>query len=116
MKGIITLILFLLFSQLAFTQLPELIPYRVRNKWGYADSLGAIKIQPKYKMANPFSLGLACVQKGKKFGYIDLKGDLKIKLKYDWASSFNYEFDSKARVKIKHKSFYINLKGIEEKT
>lgn len=56
-------------------KLPNLIPYRVDELFGYCDSAMVIKIPPKYDDAFPFnSYNVACVVKNDKYGLIDTNG------------------------------------------
>jgi hypothetical protein len=41
--------------ELSIAQLPDLIPYRKGNLWGYCDSNKVVKIEPKYNWVEPFS-------------------------------------------------------------
>ena len=60
------------------TNAQNLIPYRDNNLWGFCDTLGKVKIKPQFSQVNPFSEGLALVQKNKKYSYCDEKGILKL--------------------------------------
>ncbi|MEM3502943.1 MAG: WG repeat-containing protein [Nitrososphaeria archaeon] len=73
-------------------ELPELIPYRVGNKWGYCDRNKNIVIQPTYGEAHLFSEGLALISLDGKFGYIDNSGKTIIEPLYDSAGDFNDGF------------------------
>ena len=66
----------------------SLIPYRVGDKWGYANSERKIIIPAKYADASWFSEGLAAVKIGKKYGYINKTGKLVIPAKFTVAKSF----------------------------
>lgn len=58
----------------AKSQLPNLIPYRKADKWGFANSKKKIIIEPVYDSVAPFSEGRAAVMKAKKWGFIDETG------------------------------------------
>lgn len=79
----------LLTSQTTFAQkLPELIPYRKGDLWGFCDKNRKIVIPCTYAKVSPFYEGLARVSnKGEKYGFINPKGEVVIPLKYDWAHS-----------------------------
>ncbi len=75
-------------------------------KWGYIDSSGKFIIEPKYKLAEPFSEGLAAVEVEVKnsdgsleerFGYIDKSGKMVIAPLFAHAFKF---VDGLAPVKI----------------
>ena len=53
---------------------PELIPYRIGDKWGYADRNKKIVIPVKYDYADVFREGLGKVTLNKKTGFIDKNG------------------------------------------
>jgi hypothetical protein len=80
------LILTIIFSSLlpdACGQDFELIPYRVKTKWGYADSTGTIKIEPIYDNVIPFNHGYSAFKKDEKWGFIDLSGEEILAARYD---------------------------------
>lgn len=55
MKKLLPFILLSVLANAVFAQNPEiLVPYRLGNKWGYSDTLGKIKIQPKYENVTEF--------------------------------------------------------------
>ena len=59
-----------------------LCPVKIKNKWGYMNSLGEMAIQPQYDYARAFSEeGLARVKKGEYYYFIDKAGNEV--LKYD---------------------------------
>lgn len=66
--------LLVVISSLAEARLPDLIPYRKGNLWGYSDSTKKIIIDTVYQHAEFFQFGKAVVKKGKKFGAIDANG------------------------------------------
>lgn len=51
-----------------------LAPAEADGKWGFIDTCGAWKIEPKYDMANGFEGGPARVKTGDKWGLIDTSG------------------------------------------
>ena len=63
-----------LFAQNENSALPDLIPYRKGDKWGYCDKNKKIVLPCKYDDAKIFSEGLAAVKKDKMWGYINKKG------------------------------------------
>ena len=54
--------------------LPELIPYRDGELWGFADSTGKIIVQPKYNYVEGFKNGFAIVYKDRQGNIIDKNG------------------------------------------
>lgn len=94
MKKIITILLaiffFSLFSQLVFcedTKLPDLIPYRKGDKWGFCDKNKKIVIPCKYDEAYPFNGKFARVtlyaKKHLNDGLINMEGKEITPIKYD---------------------------------
>jgi hypothetical protein len=71
---------------------------KIGAKFGYIDSTGTIKIEPKFDFAGPFCDGLATVRLNQKYGYIDKSGKVIIPAKYEWADSFA---EHRALVKVK---------------
>lgn len=71
-------ILFILFALLmagdAFARLPDLIPYRKGNFWGYCDSTKRIVIEPQWEYTSPFRGATAVVKKNGLYGLIDRTG------------------------------------------
>jgi hypothetical protein len=63
-----------------------------REKWGYIDPTGEMRIGPHFDDAMPFSEGLAAVMKQDKWGYIDRDGRLVIGFRYRTACSFHQGF------------------------
>jgi WG containing repeat len=74
--------------QISAQTLPELIPYRVGNKWGYCDASKKIVLTPKYDEVRLFSGERAAVRTGIYWGYINKKGAVVIPIKYYSASDF----------------------------
>lgn len=64
--------------------LPDLIPYREGQKWGYCDSTGKVIIIPAYDAAHLFHGEFAIVMLGYKYGLINRKGDEVIKPQYKY--------------------------------
>lgn len=63
-------------------RLPNLIPYRKGNLWGYCDSSKNIIIQAQWAAAYPFSGNTAAVANGSRFAIIDSTGKLIAPFKY----------------------------------
>ena len=61
-------------SLLLEARLPDLIPFRKGNLWGYSDSTKKIIIEPQYESVEFFEFGRAVVKKKGKFGVIDVSG------------------------------------------
>jgi len=71
---IATLSCSVLFNTTVYAKLPDLIPYRKGDLWGYCDSLRNIKIPCKYERAELFSEGLASVKLNGKWEFINKTG------------------------------------------
>ena len=55
MKKLLILCVIAVFANPLLAQGPEiLVPYRLGNKWGFSDTLGKIKLQPKYEKVTEF--------------------------------------------------------------
>lgn len=87
----------------------QLIPYRIKNKWGYSNTNGKILIPVKYSYANIFQDSLALVKGGGKFYFINLQGDNIFRKKFSNATPFSNE--GIAKVIYQKKIFFINKKG-----
>lgn len=83
-KSILVIFLFLQLI-IVFGQYENaLIPYRLKNKWGYCDINGNIKIKPIYEKALLFTTqGYAIIKKNGKFGIINTEGNYTCKPKFD---------------------------------
>ena len=58
--------------------------------WGYVDRDGKIVIEPQFRLAKPFSRGLAAVQNLQfKWGYINSSGKIIVPFQFDAAASFS---------------------------
>ena len=77
------------------------------DKWGYADTLGNIVVEPQYDYAYSFSEGLASVNNGN-YGFIDKTGKQVIPCIYEDASDFS---DGLARVDKDGKYGFIDKTG-----
>lgn len=64
-------------------QLPDLIPYRKGDKWGYCDRNKKIVIECKYDDVEPFEGKVAKVYLNGKWGFVDKSGKEVIPPKYD---------------------------------
>lgn len=85
-----------------------LCPIKIKNKWGYMNSLGEMAIQPQYDYARTFSEeGLARVKKGEYYYFIDKAGNEV--LKYDHI--FTGFPNNRAAVLIDGEKHLINKKG-----
>ncbi|MEZ4937903.1 MAG: WG repeat-containing protein, partial [Crocinitomicaceae bacterium] len=67
----------------------EYLPYKKYDQWGFIDTVGFVRIPPKYETVERFKEGLAVVSNQEKYGAINKKGDLIIPLKYDELYDFN---------------------------
>jgi hypothetical protein len=68
------LLLFVLPESLS-ARLPDLIPYRKGNLWGYCDSTKKIVIESQWEMTTPFLQGRAVVKYNGLFGLINSAGN-----------------------------------------
>lgn len=71
------------------TELPELIPFRKGNKWGFCDRHKKIIITPNYSRVQFYSEGLAAVMLNGKWGFINNIGQISVPIKYDNVLNFN---------------------------
>ncbi len=84
MKIIIPVLLLLsLLSGPLRAQKYELIPYRVKDKWGFVDSTQKRVIKPKYEDAVPFMFGRAAFKRDGKWGLINLQDEVVLAPKFD---------------------------------
>lgn len=65
------------------------IPVKIRNKVGYIDLNGNIKINPVFERGNDFYEGLASVCLGGKWGFIDTTWKFVIEPQFDYAGCFS---------------------------
>lgn len=79
-------------------QLPELIPFRSGNLWGFCDQSKKIIISPKYDEVRLFSGDKAAIRTGIYWGYVNKKGKIVIPIKYYAASDFYGDHSDKAKV------------------
>lgn len=79
-------ILVLLFGQTLEARLPDLIPYRKGELWGFCDSTRKILVEPQWKSVRFYSGNTAKVSDGKWWGLIDRSGKEITEIKYDWIS------------------------------
>lgn len=68
--------------------LPDLIPYRVGNKWGYSDAAKKMVITPRYDEVRLFAGERAAVRSGIYWGFINKNGNVVIPIKYYAVSDF----------------------------
>ncbi|HTF02398.1 MAG TPA: WG repeat-containing protein, partial [Bacteroidia bacterium] len=74
---------FLFVATVLEARLPDLIPYRKGDLWGYVDSTKKIIIEPVYDNVEFFEFGRAVVQKKGKQGVIDPSGKTVIPFLYN---------------------------------
>lgn len=72
----------LTFSLVLTARLPDLIPYRKGNLWGYSDSAKRIIIEPKYAWASFYKSGYAVVRMDSLCAVIDEEGNTVIPFGY----------------------------------
>jgi hypothetical protein len=86
----------------------QLIPYRRGKKWGFCKHDKEIIVDFIYDEVQPFSEGLAAVNRKGKWGYIGETGSELIECKYDTASLFN---GGLGLVSINYKKGFIDKSG-----
>jgi hypothetical protein len=96
----------LLFVSTIFSQ--QIVPYRKKNKWGYANSKGEVVIKPQYRVAYPFTTNITAVKKDKNYGFIDKAGSPITKFEFIRVSEF---YNDQASVWTKKTSYLINKFG-----
>lgn len=70
---------------------PEgLYPVGINGLWGFADSLGNVKIERTFEEAKIFEHGLAVTKYDGKYGYINETGKWVVKPKFDKAGDFYF--------------------------
>jgi hypothetical protein len=106
------LILILFFGHAFSEAQVHLIPYRLGDNWGFADTSLSIVIPPKYEAVGEFHEGFAWVKLHVKYGYINTKGEVVVEAKYDEVRDFNSQ---RARVRCDSVWFYIDRQGIRSK-
>ncbi len=97
MRNFLSVILLLL-SIGVYSQNFEMVPYRLKNKWGFADSTAKIVIKPKYEAVTPFNRSYAAVKEKGKWGFINLKGEMILTPRYDSVGEYFHgylQFDDK---------------------
>ncbi len=85
-------IFLLLISSILSAQDFDLVPFRVRNKWGFSDSIGKIVIPIKYNNVCPFNKKCAAFQLNKKWGLIDIEGNETVSATYDSVGNYFKEY------------------------
>lgn len=109
-KGMMTaLLVFAVAFNLAGQKLPNLIPFKNGDSFGFCDSNKKVLVEPKYKKVFPFGEGLARVRKGDKFGFIDSTGKERIPLKSIGVDDFFMGIASVG--KSEREGYGINLEG-----
>jgi hypothetical protein len=106
----ITIALLLISSHCLIGQkLPDLIPFREKDLFGYCDSNLNVVIKAQYQRVHPFVEGRAIVVIDNLNGFIDPKGNQVVPCIYKFASAFSkgYALVGKSRQEAR----YINKKG-----
>ncbi len=80
----ISISFFLSAGSLYSQALPELIPFRKGDKWGYADSTKKIIVPCRFTRVNKLENGYAAVFSGNKFGYVDSTGKIYHEAEFDY--------------------------------
>jgi len=90
-------------------KLPDLIPFKDQDLYGYCDSNMQVIIKAQYRIARPFFEDRAHVEKDDLNGFIDSKGNQVIPMIYLHAESFS---NGSAKVMTAAREWkYINRKG-----
>jgi hypothetical protein len=96
----------LLFVSTIFSQ--QIVPYRKKNKWGYANIKGEVVVEPQYKVAYPFTANITAVKKDDKYGFIDKSGNPITKFEFTKVRNFN---NGQATVWTKDTAYCIDPSG-----
>ncbi|MCK4668082.1 WG repeat-containing protein [Candidatus Dependentiae bacterium] len=91
-------------------KIPELIPYRKDDKWGFCDKDKNVKIAIVYEDARLFRFGLAPVKKNGFWGFIDKEGKVIVSIKYHDVGDF---IEGRAKVFDGFKWGFIDTQGRE---
>ncbi len=86
----------------------ELIPYRIKDKWGYANIKKEIIIPCIFDECKQFRDNIAIVKKDGKYGFIDLEGNFVIQNKFDDVQPFRFNL---SQVKLGDKYGCIDKEG-----
>lgn len=86
----------------------ELIPYRIKDKWGFCAADKTILINCIYDSIGVFSNGLVNVKKNGKWGYINSGGEEIIPCEFSYAHPFGEEL---AWVNIENSRYFLNKSG-----
>jgi len=60
-----------------------------RGEWGYIDASGVVRIEPRFRRAEPFAEGLAAVEADSGWGFVDEAGRVVIEPKLHEAQGFS---------------------------
>jgi hypothetical protein len=73
-----------LFAQAATAAQPEeeLVPFRQKNKWGFADAAGTLQLKPQYDTVAFFRAGLAVAGRNGRLGLLDSRGEWVVPRRY----------------------------------
>jgi len=71
------------------TKASGLYPVRIDDKWGYIDSTGSVRVEPRFDSAYGFFEGFGLVSMGSDFGYVDMSGALVIQPQFGYACDFS---------------------------
>jgi len=104
------ILLVICFVSVCFAQ--TLVPYRVGDKWGYAEyGTKKLVIPTIYDYAKPFAYDIGMVKIFDKWGFIDKTGKQLAPVKYDYITGFSHQ--TYCYFKMNSKYGYINTKGYE---
>lgn len=71
------------------TKASGLYPVCIDDKWGYIDSTGSVRVEPRFDSAYGFFEGFGLVSMGSDFGYVDMSGALVIQPQFGYACDFS---------------------------
>jgi len=83
-------------------------PFKSKDKWGFIDEFGEVRINPEFEDAEDFQEGLAVIKMNGKYGYINKSGKIIIQPVFDDALDFN---EGHAVVEYHEKLGMINRNG-----
>jgi hypothetical protein len=74
------------------TRSSKLVGVKTKDKWGFANKKGKVKIKPKYDEITGFSsLGRAGIKQNNVWGFIDFTGKIVVELEYSKIQNFQAE-------------------------
>ena len=89
----------------------RLLPFQMKNRWGYRDLGGNIVIAPQFEAADFFFSKVARVRISGKWGYVDKTGTLVLPAQFDELKAAGFSAEGLAPAKQKDKWGFINQDG-----